>query len=417
MAVASARWRLPQRRWLPQSAVSATAAASAISGKMPAVSGCGPLELLVVQPTPFCNIDCSYCYLPDRRNTRKITAEILEQTFAWAFRSGLVREPFTLLWHAGEPTVLPASFYEEATVLLERYNNSGFEVTQSFQTNATLINDAWCDFIKRRNVHVGVSVDGPAFLHDRHRRTRRGGGTFERTLQGMRRLHDHGIDFNTITVLTADSLAYPDELFDFFVENGVTSVSFNVEEIEGPNVASSLARSGTEERFRRFYSRFLDLVLAADQPMEVREFQTAQGALSHRLDAGYAHAGVPALRHPQRGLRGQLLHLFARASRPQRSAPRQLRVRQRGAEFARGGAGGAAFRRARRRDPPRRRTVSRNLQLCAVLRRRTAGQQVLRERRLRHDGNAVMPPAQAGDIRCGADQARTARGRRGLAAA
>jgi uncharacterized protein len=251
---------------------------------MPAVTGSGPLELLVVQPTPFCNIDCSYCYLPNRRDTRKITAEVLEQTLAWVFRSGLVREPFTLLWHAGEPTVLPASFYEEATVLLERCNDSGFEVTQSFQTNATLINDAWCDFIKRRNVHVGVSVDGPAFLHDLHRKTRRGGGTFEKTLQGMRRLHDHGIDFNTITVLTADSLGYPDELFDFFVENRVTSVSFNVEEIEGPNVASSLAVSGTEERFRRFYSRFLDLVLAADQPMEVREFNTARSSLAHRLD-------------------------------------------------------------------------------------------------------------------------------------
>ena len=160
-------------------------------------------------------------------------------------------------------------------------------MTQSFQTNATLINDAWCDFIKRRNVHVGVSVDGPAFLHDRYRKTRRGGGTFEKTLQGMRRLHDHGIDFNTITVLTADSLAYPDELFDFFVENGVTSVGFNVEEVEGPHVASSLARGGTEERFRRFYSRFLDLALAADRPMEVREFNTAQVSLSHRVDPAF----------------------------------------------------------------------------------------------------------------------------------
>jgi uncharacterized protein len=254
---------------------------------MPAVGDCGPLELLVVQPTPFCNIDCSYCYLPDRRNTRKVTAEILEQIFAWTFRSGLVREPFTLLWHAGEPTVLPASFYEEATVLLERHNNSGFEVTQSFQTNATLINDAWCDFIKRRNVHVGVSVDGPAFLHDRYRKTRRGGGTFEKTLQGMRRLQDHGIDFNTITVLTADSLAYPDELFDFFFENGVSSVGFNVEEVEGPHVASSLARGGTEERFRRFYSRFLDLALAAGRPMEVREFNTAQASLSTRLNPAF----------------------------------------------------------------------------------------------------------------------------------
>ena len=252
---------------------------------MPAITSSGPLELLVVQPTPFCNIDCSYCYLPDRRNTRKIKPETLEQIFAWVFDSGLVRQPFTLLWHAGEPTVLPASFYEQATVLLERYNDSGFEATQSFQTNATLIDDAWCEFIKGRNVHVGVSVDGPAFLHDRHRRTRRGGGTFERALQGMRRLRDHGIDFNVITVLTADSLAYPDELYDFYAENGISSIAFNVEEIEGPNVTSSLSRGGTEERFRRFYSRFLDLVLAADRPIEVREFSTAQGALSHRHDA------------------------------------------------------------------------------------------------------------------------------------
>lgn len=266
-------------------AVSATVA-SEISDAMTVVSGSGPLELLVIQPTPFCNIDCSYCYLPDRRNTRKITLETLEQTFAWAFRSGLVRQPFTLLWHAGEPMVLPASFYEQATVLLERCNDSGFAVTQSFQTNATLIDDAWCDFIRRRDVHVGVSVDGPAFLHDRHRRTRRGGGTFDRALQGMRRLHDHGVDFNVITVLTAASLAYPDELFDFYVENGITSVSFNVEEIEGPNVSSSLAAHGTDERFRRFYSRFLDLVITADFPFEVREFQTAQGALSYRHDAG-----------------------------------------------------------------------------------------------------------------------------------
>ena len=108
----------------------------------------GPLELLVIQPTPFCNLDCSYCYLPDRQNKRKITVETLEKTLNWVFSSGLVRQPFTLLWHAGEPMVLPASFYEEATLALERSNVSPFTVTQSLQTNATLVNEAWCDLIR-----------------------------------------------------------------------------------------------------------------------------------------------------------------------------------------------------------------------------------------------------------------------------
>jgi uncharacterized protein len=240
----------------------------------------GPLELLIIQPTPFCNLDCSYCYLPDRLDKRKITLETLEKTFKWAFSSGLIRQNFTLLWHAGEPMVLPASFYEQATLLLERCNTSGFEVSQSFQTNATLVNDAWCDFIRRRNVQVGVSVDGPDFLNDRNRTTRNGGGTLERVLRGMQLLRDHDIFFDVITVLTSASLDYPDELFDFYIEHGITDVAFNVEEIEGPHVTSSLAGSGMEPRFRRFYSRFMDLALSSDPPLRVREFEASRSSIA-----------------------------------------------------------------------------------------------------------------------------------------
>src|SRR5262245_17837372 len=143
----------------------------------------GPLELLVLQPTPFCNINCSYCYLPDRQSKRRMSPGTLEQVFRWVFASGLARQPFVLLWHAGEPLVLPVSFYEEAADLLRRHNASQLPVLQSFQTNATLIDAGWCAFFKRPDVHLGVSVDGPAFLHDRHRRTRQGSGTLERVLR------------------------------------------------------------------------------------------------------------------------------------------------------------------------------------------------------------------------------------------
>src|SRR5580700_5868801 len=95
----------------------------------------GPLELLVLQPTPFCNINCSYCYLPDRQSTRRMSLETLDQSFAWVFTSGLVREPFTLLWHAGEPLVMPVSFYEDVILLLERHNRAGVPVYHSYQTN------------------------------------------------------------------------------------------------------------------------------------------------------------------------------------------------------------------------------------------------------------------------------------------
>src|SRR5262249_19216442 len=175
----------------------------------------GPLELLVLQPTPFCNINCSYCYLPDRQSTRRMSTATLEQTFRWVFTSGLVHEPFVLLWHAGEPLVRPLPFEEAAGKPRRRHNPPNVPVLQSFQTNATLIDAHWCAFLQRPDMPLGVSVDGPAFLHDRHRRTRQGRGTLDRVLRGIHLLHDHDIPFQVITVLTADALDYPDELFDF----------------------------------------------------------------------------------------------------------------------------------------------------------------------------------------------------------
>lgn len=170
----------------------------------------GPLELLVVQPTPFCNINCSYCYLPDRQSTRRMTSAALEQTFRWVFASGLVQAPFTLLWHAGEPLVLPVAFYQQADELLRRHNVDNVPVLKSFQTNATLIDADWCAYLRQPDIHLGVSVDGPAFLHDRHRKTRQGQGTLDRVLRGIHLLHEHGIPFQVISVLTQDALDYPD---------------------------------------------------------------------------------------------------------------------------------------------------------------------------------------------------------------
>src|SRR6516165_9638086 len=95
----------------------------------------GPLELLVLQPTPFCNLDCSYCYLPNRASRKRMTQEVLAQTFENVFSSGLVEETFTVIWHAGEPLVLPPRFYEDAIALIAQHNRQAVRVQHSFQTN------------------------------------------------------------------------------------------------------------------------------------------------------------------------------------------------------------------------------------------------------------------------------------------
>lgn len=234
----------------------------------------GKIELLILQPTPFCNIDCTYCYLPGRQDRSRMSEAVLAAACDRLGEAGLVGATLSIVWHAGEPLVMPVAWYERAFDLVaERLPQTA--VTHSFQTNGMLIDAAWCRLFQRPDVRVGVSIDGPRTLHDRHRVTRAGAGTHARAMQGIRRLQAVGIDFHVISVLTRNALFFPDELYAFYVDGGIRDVCFNIEEIEGPYQASSLKDPRCLELCRRFYKRFLDLVSESDDIRSVRELDYA----------------------------------------------------------------------------------------------------------------------------------------------
>jgi uncharacterized protein len=54
------------------------------------------LELLVLQPTPFCNLDCDYCYLAERSSTARLSQAVLRRTIEQVLASGFVKEAFTV---------------------------------------------------------------------------------------------------------------------------------------------------------------------------------------------------------------------------------------------------------------------------------------------------------------------------------
>jgi uncharacterized protein len=78
-----------------------------------------PVDLLVLQPTTFCNLDCDYCYLPDRQLKQKFSLELLEPIFCNLFSSPYLKERFTIVWHAGEPLTMAPSFYESAFKMID----------------------------------------------------------------------------------------------------------------------------------------------------------------------------------------------------------------------------------------------------------------------------------------------------------
>jgi len=246
------------------------------------------IQLLVVQPTPFCNIDCRYCYLADRANKSVVARETLENLFTQVFASGWIDQELSVVWHAGEPLVLPIAFYRDALTMIDGLKPAGLPVKHSFQTNGTLIDDAWCDFIAEADIAVGVSIDGPQRLHDRNRITRSGRGTFDKTVAGIRRLKRHGVPFHVISVLTAESLAAPEEMFEFYLAEGIDHVCFNVEESEGEHRSESFAEIGIEDAYYDFLGEFWRLAAAHPGRIRfIREIDDAQRNIFRPREAGF----------------------------------------------------------------------------------------------------------------------------------
>lgn len=246
----------------------------------------GRTRLLVLQGTPFCNINCDYCYLPDRASKARMPVGTIRAAVRWIFENGLGRDDLTIIWHAGEPLTLPRGWYEEAFAAAREAAPSSWQPRHAFQTNGMLIDDAWCAFFAAHGLRVGVSLDGPAALHDLHRKRRDGKGSHTAAMRGVVALRRNRIPFHVICVVTEATLERPDELVDFFAGAGVTDVGFNIEEIEGTNTASTLAKAGIRTRFREFFEHALDR--ATHHGIGIRE---VRGVLS-------AAAGLPDMEWP-----------------------------------------------------------------------------------------------------------------------
>jgi uncharacterized protein len=236
-------------------------------------------ELIVLQPSSFCNIDCKYCYLPDRKVTSLMPEFVLEEIIRKILKSPLLSNEVMFLWHSGEPLAVGISYYEKALKFINQYNVNNRKIICAIQTNAILINQAWCDFFKNNLFRIGISLDGPEFLHDKNRVTRKGKGTFHKVMKSVSILKENNIKLAAICVVTRETLEYPNELFNFFLTNGFSRLSLVIEETIGENIESSLNESGnislsteTKTKYADFMKVLFNLWVLNKNIIHIREF-------------------------------------------------------------------------------------------------------------------------------------------------
>lgn len=188
---------------------------------------------------------------------------------------------------------LPIRFYEEALQLMEQHNYRKIPVTFVFQTNGTHITQRWCDFIKAHQVEISISLDGPQHIHDAHRVDRAGRGTFARIMQNIDRLQANGIYPTVLMVLTREALAYPDAIWQFFVECGIRSVSFLLEEALGAVSEIPLNTLDDQEKYRAFLQRMLELREECQHQLSIRETDWLIGRIKTAKQPVHAQSNTP----------------------------------------------------------------------------------------------------------------------------
>ncbi len=191
---------------------------------------------IVLQSNTTCNLDCSYCYIPreKRRSKDKMSIEIVEKVVDMLAKSlDEYQRLITVVWHAGEPLALGIELFKEYLNKFENLRQKGL-IRHSVQTNATLINDKWCQLFIDFDFLVGVSIDGGEQFN--YKRTNWAGNDVTNIIErGINKLKQYKIPFTVIAVVGEHNFNFAKEVYDYFVKLGCHSVGFNIEEREGAN--------------------------------------------------------------------------------------------------------------------------------------------------------------------------------------
>ena len=189
-----------------------------------------PFHLMTKPIGSKCNLDCSYCFYLEKERlygnpgNMRMNPQLLE-AYVRDYIASQPGSEVSFAWQGGEPTLLGVDFFRQAMALQARYAE-GKTINNAFQTNGVLLDDEWGEFFIKHHFLVGLSIDGPAYLHDAYRVDKGGKPTFDRVMAGVLMLKKHGVEFNTLTTVHRENSAQPLEVYRFLRQIGSGYIQF-----------------------------------------------------------------------------------------------------------------------------------------------------------------------------------------------
>ncbi|HVP79019.1 MAG TPA: anaerobic sulfatase maturase, partial [Thermodesulfobacteriota bacterium] len=194
---------------------------------------------------PACNLNCDYCFYLEKQALFPADEQyrMSDKVLSALITNYITSQPTPVVefvWQGGEPTLLGVEFFSRVVDLQKPFINKK-TITNSLQTNGTLLTAEWCQFLKKNNFMVGISLDGPKEVHNRYRRDRKGNGTFDQVMRGLKLLQEYEVDYNVLACVARETAKHPLDVYRFFKDEGIEFIQFTpvVERLSNVNSAPS----------------------------------------------------------------------------------------------------------------------------------------------------------------------------------
>ena len=189
-----------------------------------------PLSLMIKPASSLCNLSCEYCFYRDVSEHRehlgfgvmkKDTARVLIEK-ALRYANG---DSVAFAFQGGEPTLAGLDYFRFFVSTVNELNRKNSTVFYSMQTNGTVIDEKWADFLRENKFLVGLSLDGDHEAN-KFRKKPSGENSFYTVLDTARLLKKHGVDFNILTVLTGYCAENIERIYRYFRFQGFGYLQF-----------------------------------------------------------------------------------------------------------------------------------------------------------------------------------------------
>lgn len=203
-----------------------------------------------------CNLNCRYCFYLEKQQ-QKVMDDATLEAFIHQQIEAQPGHIVQFAWQGGEPTLCGLPFFQRAAALQKQYAN-GKRIENAFQTNGILLNDSWCRFFQQEGWLVGVSLDGPAELHDVYRVNRRGKPSHHHVINAIETLKKHHVAFNLLCVVNNLNSQQPQRLYRYLRTLGTPFLQF-IPLVEQDAQGNLSAESVSGEAWGNFLTTVFDL--------------------------------------------------------------------------------------------------------------------------------------------------------------